>query len=311
MPNKHSQLSRCVGRIFKSLDLVWNGHILNPLWNDRLARRKKRYDATAGSTLRYLKRYAPEVAAIAPSDAIVAPEPEHAFSIWFQGEENAPELVKACFRGMREHLQLPLVVLDAETVFDWIELPDFVVEKWKKGKIPHAHFSDICRIELLYQHGGVWLDATDYVMAPIPDYIMAEDFFVFTSGTRIRGNYSGIQNCFIRGKKGNQLLDIWRKAIYIYWRNENSKINYFIHHLLLKLAVGYNAAARRLFDAMPKVEQDPTHALWDAHCADAYDEAEFRRLTKDAFFQKTNFKDKRLASAGPDTIAAHVLNSNL
>lgn len=304
-----SKVSRSLGRFVQSLDLIWNGHILNPIWSDRVSRRKKRYEATSDSLMRYLKRYAPAVAAIRPSDAPVEPEPEHAFSIWFQGEENAPELVKACFRSMRRNLRQPLVVLDSETLFDWIKLPDFIVEKWKKGEIPHTQFSDICRVELLYQHGGVWLDATDYVTAPVPDYIMDEDVFMFMAGEKIRGYYALIQSCFIRGRKGNPLLDVWRNANYIYWSNENNKIDYFIHHLMLKLSVANNATAKECFGKMPKVAQDPTHTLWGAHCADTYDKAEFERLTRDSFFQKTNYKDKRLSTVAPDSVAAYIINS--
>ncbi len=257
----------------------------------------------------YLRRYAPAVERIVPESTDSRKEPERAFTIWLQGENKAPELVKACFRSMRRNLTQELVVLDETTLYDWITLPEHIVAKWKEGKIPHAHFSDICRIELLYKHGGLWFDATDYVTAPVPQYIMDQDLFLFMAGNKIRGSYSFIQNCFMRARKGNPVFGVWREAINIYWKEENSKINYFVHHLLLKLSVDVNATARLNFDKMPRVEQDPTHALWGEHCNDDYNETTFAELTSGAFFQKTNYKDSRLRNLKPGSIAEYILKS--
>lgn len=272
-------------------------------------RRRQRYVATHQSALWYLNKYRHFISSIQPENPKTEDEPERAFTIWFQGEENAPELVKACFRSMRRHLKQELVVLDENTLFDWITLPDYVIKKWKEGKMRAAHFSDICRVELLYQHGGIWLDATDFVTAPIPREIIDSDFFVFMSGEKIRGSYSFIQNCFIRAKKNNKLLGIWRSAILKYWENENSVINYFTHQLLFKVAIKYNPVASKLFSKMLKLDQDPTHTLWDEHCDDKYDEVVFKKLTSDAFFQKTNYKDKRLKNLKHGSIAEYVINS--
>lgn len=293
----------------QQLHLIAMGHVFNPFWGEREGRRKRRYQATYGAAMGYLQRYAKPVSEIVPETLNSDQEPERAFTIWFQGEDKAPALVKACFRSMRRHLKQELVVLDENTLFDWITLPEHIVRKWKEGKIPHTQFSDICRIELLFEHGGLWFDATDYVTAPVPQYIMDEDFFLFMAGEKIRGSYAVIQSCFMRAKKGNPVMGVWREANSIYWKEENSKINYFIHHLLLKLSVDVNETARHHFAKMPKVDQDPTHALWGEHANDDYDEETFRALTADAFFQKTNYKDKRLKDLKPGSIAEHILNS--
>lgn len=290
---------------------ILKAHIFNPLWKDRDSRRKTRYDATYNFVMGYLQRYADDVRKFNADKAIGAEEPERAFSLWLQGEENAPALVKACFRSMRKHLKMELVVLDEKSLFEWISLPSYIVEKWKKGAITHAAFSDICRVELLFQHGGVWLDATDFMTAPIPQFIMDEDFFVFMAGNKVRGNYAKIQSCFMRGRKGNPILSVWRKAILHYWKNEDSKINYFWMHFLLRLVVENNEVAKQEFSKMPKIDQDPTHELWEAHAGDVYVKEEFDRICGGSFFQKTNFKDKRLRNVAAGSVAEHVLDSNL
>lgn len=305
-----SRLSRALGRLVMQTQLVIQGHILNPVWHDRETRRQRRYSATLKSAMRYLRRYAPQISAVkVPPRPVERDEPERAFTIWFQGEENAPELVKACFRSMRRHLSQEVVVLDENTLFDWITLPDYIVERWKRGEILHTQFSDICRVALLYEHGGLWFDATDFVTRPVPEHIMDEDFFIYMAGEKIRGSYAFIQSCFIRGRKGNPLLGIWLEADYIYWKEESSKIDYFVHHLLFRLACEVNPTAAALIERMPHEDQDPTHALWGDHCMDTYSERTFGRLTGEAFFQKTNYKDKRLRDMPADSMAAYILNS--
>lgn len=290
-------VNRIADRMIYRIRLALGGHILNPLWHDRLTRRKRRDAVTLKSTMAYLDRYTPEICAATPAPVNnPASEPERCFSIWFQGEEQAPPLVRACFRSMRRHLEQEVIVLDEKTLFEWITLPDHIVRKWREGKIPHAHFSDICRVELLYQHGGIWLDATGYVTSPVPQWIMDEDLMIFLAGQNARWAYSLIQNCFIRARKGNPLLGIWREAIFAYWRDEDSKIDYFVHHLLFRASIAHNKTAAALFDRMPHVDQAPTHTLWRNYREQPYDPELFRSLTEGAFFQKTNYKDKGVAS---------------
>ena len=303
-----SKLSRTLGRIRQQLQLITEGHILNSPFKSREQRRRQRYRATRDSVMRYLDRYAPDIRKSQPGKLDhPGAEPERAFTIWYQGEENAPELVKSCFRSMRKNLKQELIVLDSESIFDWITLPDYIVRKWKEGKIHNTQFSDICRVELLYQHGGLWLDATDFVTSPVPDFIMNEDFFLFMAGDKIRGSYAFIQSCFIRAKKGNPLIGVWREANFIYWKEEDSKVNYFILHLLFLLTIQVNKIAEENFLRMPRVVQDPTHELWE-HYTEKYDPALFRALTSDAFFQKTSYKSKGLNELGSDTLGGYLIN---
>ena len=191
------------------------GHVLNPFWKTRIERRKIRTDLTAKVVTKYFKRYLPAVDSVKETTPIKDDKNDKIFTIWLQGEDNAPALVKACFRSVRRHCKQELVVLDEKTIFDYITLPKEIVKKYKDGKIGHAHFADICRVELLYQYGGYWLDSTAFVTAPIPKWIEDEDFFVYLTGNNynIGGSpYSFMQNCFIRARKGAFLLAAWRAA---------------------------------------------------------------------------------------------------
>lgn len=258
---------------------------------------------------RYLRRYLSSFAEVEDDSRNYSPDPdEKIFSIWFQGEQDAPPLVQACWRSIRKHCTQELVVLDEKTVFDWIKLPDYVVKKWKAGKIRPAHFADICRIELLYQHGGLWLDATDYVFAPMPQWLLDQDFFVFLSGEKQRGSYSFIQNCFIRSRKGSYLMKAWREAVLAYWKEEDRTIDYFVHQLLFKMVVENNKVAAEYFQRMRKLDQDATHTIWFENADKPYDEDTFHQLTSAAVFQKTDFKSEDARNPKPGTFADKLIN---
>jgi hypothetical protein len=304
------RMSTNKSRFATKLSMVLKGHILNAPWGSRLERRRRRGEAISKAVSRYLDKYVPAFSEVPEDVDVPVQDKERIFTIWFQGEEAAPDLVKACWRSIRANCAQELVILDAQSVFDWIELPEYVMEKWRAGKIRPAHFADICRVELLYRYGGLWLDATDFVFAPMPQWLMDEDFFVFMSGDRQRGSYSYIQNCFIRGRKGNYLLKAWRAAILEYWKHEDSTIDYFVHQLLFKKVVKHNKLAAEHFAKMPKVNQDPTHTIWFEHASDPFDESLFNDLSSAAIFQKTDFKSDNAKNPAPGTFAEKLINLN-
>ncbi len=280
-------------RFIATSKLVLVGHILNWHFFDRVARRRVRTDATAKIVSNYFKRYLPAVVSVPEVDVVHDDAHDKIWTLWLQGEENAPALVRACFRSVRRHCKQELVVLDAKTVFDYISLPEEIVQKYRDGKIGHAHFADICRVELLYRYGGYWLDSTGFVTAPIPDWIEKQDYFMYLTGDNynIGGSpYSFCQNCFIRARKGAFLLAAWRAMILDYWMHENHTFDYFMHQLLFKTLVENDARAKKYFEKMPHVAQDPTHVLWWAYNDKPFDKKKFDELTSGAFFQKTTYR---------------------
>lgn len=278
-----------LSRFFAMSDVIVRGHILNWFWRSREKRRAVRSDVLATAIPRYFKRYLPAAAAIKERKVVKDDNNEKIFTIWLQGEENAPDLVKACFRSVRKNCKQELVVLDEATLNQYITLPDIIWKKRSEGKIKNAHFADICRVELLYEHGGLWLDSTGFATAPIPDWIIKEDFFVYMAGNKVGSPYSFMQNCFIRARKGAYLLDAWRAMILDYWIHENHSFDYFMHQLLFKTLVMNDPRAKKYFAEMPHIDQDPTHALWWAYADKPFNQKVFDEVTSGAFFQKTTY----------------------
>lgn len=122
-------------------EMILRAHLLNWFWRPREERRVVRTSVTASCIDKYLDIYLPLIRALEPDSAPATAEPERLWSIWLQGEESAPPLVKACWRSVRHNCPSHnLVVLDSETVFDYITLP----AKSKPSGVPeksHRHIS--------------------------------------------------------------------------------------------------------------------------------------------------------------------------
>lgn len=306
-------IKRIKARMTYGANLIVRGHILNPVWKSHDERRRKRYSVTIESAMKYFQLYGPYVQSLSPSalhEYQENKEPkERVFTLWFQGEENAPAIVKSCIRSMRRHLKQELIVLDEKTLFEWISLPEDIISKWKSGKICNANFSDICRLELLYQYGGIWMDATDFVSAPIPDYIMNSDFFLFKTGEKYGKWFSFIESCFIRAKKDNQLLAIWHDAVMEYWKHENSAIDYFVNLMLFRFVVENNNTASDLYAKMPKIDHSQILDFWRYYGDKRFDPEEFNRLMSNSFMKKTSYHTKSAEQTKQGSFAEYVINS--
>lgn len=280
--------------------LIMRAHILNPLWWPRSRRHDRRSDTLARSLPWYFKRnYLRGLDSVPEGPVLRDDAADRIYTIWFQGEENAPALVKACFASIRRHCRQKLVVLDTAMLKEMLDIPQLIWKKYEEGKIGRANFSDVCRIDLLYKFGGYWFDSTCFVTEAIPGWVEKEDFFLFMTEKLYGSPYSFIQSCFIRARKGDYLLAAWRKIVFDYWERQNHHMDYFHVHLMFKALVENDERAREHFSRMPKVGQDATHILGCAYGIDQpYDELQFRKDTAGAFFQKLTYRGADTAPEG-------------
>ncbi|MDR0449443.1 MAG: capsular polysaccharide synthesis protein [Rickettsiales bacterium] len=279
-----------ITKLFMWAGIFLLADILNPLWHSSKRRRARRLEVYGRAVSNYARRYLSAAAGLSLAESIKDDANEKIYTIWLQGEDNAPDITKACFRSVRRHCSQELVVLDEKMLPNYIDLPGVIMDKRKNGGIGHPHFADIARVELLHNHGGFWTDATNFITGPIPRQIVDQDFFVYLANGEKGAAYSFIQNCFIRGRRGAYLLEAWRAMIHEFWTHEDKRLDYFIHQLLFKTLVQNDPRAKEFFEKMPKLCQDPTHVLWHEYHDKPFDQATFDRIACDAFFHKLSRK---------------------
>lgn len=274
----------------------WKAHLANPLWKDSLTRRVTRQLAWADYKLSLFNKYIPFIKNLKIDDKVIKESSEsgddRVFTLWNQGYRDAPLIVKKCLDNLKTRFGDKLTILDKDTVLKYIDLPEYILRKYKEKKIGQAHFSDICRIELLYKFGGYWFDATDFVTGEIPDFIKDSDFFMYISGDSFFVHMF-VQNCFIRAKKGDILLALWRELVLEYWKTEDEALDYFTVQMLFRLLVTHNKIARKEFDKMTKIPMDCTHVLWHESGNQPFNQVKFEEMCRNAFFQKCSYKPQK------------------
>lgn len=90
---------------------------------------------------------------------------------WWQGLEKAPEIVKKCVQSIKNNAgQHKVIIITEDNYKKYVSFPKWIEEKYKKGIITRTHLSDLLRIQLLSNYGGVWLDSTFYCTDSVEYY---------------------------------------------------------------------------------------------------------------------------------------------
>lgn len=228
---------------------------------------------------------------------------------WKQGLDNAPELVKCCISSIQQYARdYDVVVLDKNNLKDYIKMPEFIHAKHESGIIKEALFSDLLRISLIIQYGGIWCDATCFWSKEIPFVVERSPFFMF-SESMMMSNITPIigSNWFLKGEKDNVILTKTRNCLFNYWKRHSYLPNYFIFHLLLSAIVRRDQEANRCWKKVPYICNMNAHVV-QFHLADRYDEDLYDYYIDNCFVHKLTYKyDDILLKADSENNLQHIL----
>lgn len=180
--------------------------------------------------------------------------------LWLQGWEEAPEVVRLCYQSWRQ--QNPgweVRFLDAETLVDYLptsETLDLLVGR----QITKASFSDLVRVSLLGEYGGVWVDATLFCHRPLDSWLskaMPNGVFAFSRPSPDRP----IASWFLAAKEGNHLIAKYRDHVLAYWKNRTVADDYFWFHYTFRDLLLSDSTALEIWRTTPKISADNPHAI--------------------------------------------------
>ncbi|HFU3805245.1 TPA: capsular polysaccharide synthesis protein, partial [Streptococcus suis] len=102
---------------------------------------------------------------------------ERIWICWLQGEEHAPKLVKCCIKSIQDSFpNHTITILTEQNISEFLTLPDHVWNRFHNNEISKTHFSDLLRMNLISQQGGLWIDATVFMTRPINNNFFNFDF---------------------------------------------------------------------------------------------------------------------------------------
>lgn len=178
---------------------------------------------------------------------------------WLQGIENAPDLVKRCITSWKQNNPgWNIRVLDASSVGLYLDFSDYV--DLAEKTITAASLSDIVRILLLHEYGGVWVDATLFCNRPLDSWLpeaCATGFFAFSAPAPDRLLSSWFLACHPR----NRLIAKWASKVISYWRERIRSDDYFWFHHLFGELCAEDSEANAAWQSVPKISADGPHSL--------------------------------------------------
>jgi hypothetical protein len=213
--------------------------------------------------------------------------PKKIWILWLQGLDNAPLLVRNCYASwVKQNSGWEIILLDENNIRNY--LPKI------HPNITNQALSDILRINLLADHGGVWVDATCFCTKPLDEWLsvnMTTGFFAFERP----GPDRMISSWFLAAVKGNYLISAYRVKVNTYWEQNphlsyiadskwrwiNKRLEsrdrsiwfgaiatkifkvypYFWFHFLFEYIYLRDKIFKEIWDATPKISADIPHTI--------------------------------------------------
>lgn len=234
---------------------------------------------------------------------------------WWTGEDTAPPLVKQCIKSIRENAgPHPVILISESNYCDYLDVPEYIIQKVNNKTMCIANFSDYLRFSLLAKHGGLWLDATIFCSRMITEDYFKMPLFTCKSVDRSKSyisEYRWTSFCF-GGYKGNLLFQFMQLAFEEYWKTNKYAIDYLLVDYLVNLGYAYIPAIRDSLDSVPpnNLNRDDLQAAMNA----ALPAKEFEKvLTADTILYKLSWREvySETTSDGRESIYAYFLKRNI
>jgi hypothetical protein len=138
--------------------------------------------------------------------------PKKIWTYW-DNSDKLPKSVKLCMDSWKKfNPDYEIVLLTRKNYQGYVTIPDTI------RKHPHyndsaARFSDLVRLYVLEEHGGIWVDASVLVKQPFdnwvfPKYAEFSGFYMksFTEDDK----YPAIESWFLAANKNSQFIKLWK-----------------------------------------------------------------------------------------------------
>lgn len=237
------------------------------------------------------------------------------YTLWWQGIENAPSIIKLCHRSLLKNYNSEtqeIILLDKNNVFEYVQLPNYILDKFYEGRITITHLSDVIRSVLLAETGGLWSDATMFYVQPLSDDLFKKDFFTLKNPISNPKDITSKWECFFIGGEPNfPLFELLRDFWFEYWKKEDDLITYLLTDHIFYIAYMENERVRHAIDSCESFHYriDYFQRLLNK----PFNEKDYREIIKNEPYIKLSYKFplSKKNDKGIDTYYGHLLKEFL
>lgn len=233
------------------------------------------------------------------------------WSMWWQGEEQADKLFRMCIDSARRHTGGEVIVLDKYNYSQYFDIPDYMLEKNREGKIMLQHICDFMVVSILASQGGFFTGATIWWSQNATDELLRAPFYTCRAVTDSQMNMSRSRwvGYLLAGNKDFPLFAFTRDCLMEYWRREDRAVDYLMMDYIFELAYRNIPSVRETIDALPDNNWMRNELIYQL--ASPYDPEAFKKYTEgDTFVYKLSWKFGQKAEQTDDgqvTNYAHML----
>lgn len=280
---KHYSFKVAIGRLY------WNLPITS--WE----RRQHKYEE---SVLNYLKKKYSGVISeytnvpfYSHSD-ISSQQGKRIWVMWWQGEEQMPHIVKACYNSIKSAANGATVTLITEKNYrQYVDVSESLVNRANNGTIPFADFSDFIRVALLDLYGGLWIDAT-----VLCTDIITEDFWKQNFYTLYAPN---LFPCFIsRGEWSSFLLyarmpessffHALRICLNSYYTDHDVPVDYLLIDYFARIIIDSNIHFQK---ELNRITVNADYYLLNPRLNENFNENDYNVIIQKSPFHKLTYKN--------------------
>ncbi|WP_218213588.1 capsular polysaccharide synthesis protein, partial [Ursidibacter maritimus] len=233
-----------------------------------------------------------------------------------------PEVVQISFNSVEKHKgDYTVIRLSDQNINEYIEFPDFIYEKRKNGHFRYVFFSDLLRLALLKNYGGIWIDATVLITSPIPDELKKQDYFMFYRDEdspyknkwgkyNSYFSYSSKQkvkclSSFMISKPENETITIFLDLLLYFWRTQEKIPHYFFFQILFEYIISHHEPTQKMLridDALPHLLQNKIY--------DKFNKDDFIEITRLSSIHKLTYIKKYKENSYFSYLKKEFLNNN-
>lgn len=241
---------------------------------------------------------------------------------WGQGcEENRlPDIVKLCFRSVERYADgYRIIRLSNRNIGDYLDLPDFVGMKLDAKQFGFAHFSDLLRLALLHVYGGIWLDATVLMTAPLPEEIREAPLFLFARSPcaanqndwqKFNAGYFSwnnahqvnVLNSIIAASARHDLIGCCLDLLLLFWQSRQTAPHYFFFQIMFERLV----KRPEVRHCLPQTADDTLPHLLQREMKKPFDPAVFEQIKRQSALHKLTYFSK----IPPASLYAHLVGQS-
>lgn len=232
---------------------------------------------------------------------------------WWQGLENAPEIVKKCVNSIKNNSgKHEVVIITLDNYAEYVDFPPHILEKVKKGIINKTFFSDLLRLNLLSRYGGTWIDSTIFACGNIEKYLDYDLWSIKRPDYKHASVAAGSFAVYAIGcsYQSRWIFQVILDFLYNYWDNYSYVTDYLIFHYGIVMSQQKFPEIKDLFQSI--IPNNPNCDELHTVLSKPYDQQLWSKIKENTVLFKLSWKSRHPKEInGTTTFYGMLMNGSL